>query len=173
MAVGIAGLVLSAASMAMSAMQSSQQQQAQKSLLDAQAEAQGMQAQTQKLASRQKAAYITDEEMRTRSSMMAQAASAGVTLDSESFLGVVQESASMAERDRTNVLLTGRLEEGASLARANMYGYQANVAGDTMWGTTGSLLSGAGSLLSGADKLGFFSGPSTTTDPGETLLRQT
>lgn len=146
-AVGTAGSIIGSISQG--------QQQAQ--MASAQADQARMQGELANLQARSQAAEMLNEQNRLRSKQFAQASAAGVSLDSQSFMAVVASEASRAERDRQQVLRTGRLNQAAGQASASAYSTQGGLSKWAGWFNAGtSAIRGSSTAMGIMDKAGWF-----------------
>ena len=120
------------------------------------ADAKRMQAQLAEDNSRLAAAEKQKEQQRTASSQVVSGAAAGVSLNSASLLDLMDETSSLYEKDRQQLLLTGRLQsEGLNYGAA---GFEASAKrGPSYFGAGATMLNGIGTGTSyfgaGATKL--------------------
>lgn len=140
----------------------------QNALANAQAEQIRMQGEMSELTARSQAAEMLNDQTRLRAKQVAQGAAAGITLDSGSFLSVVASEASKAERDRQQVLRTGRINRAASEVSAAGYEAQGQYSKWGAWINAGTSLLKGGTIAMGiADKAGWFdSKPSGSSSGG-------
>ena len=133
------------------------QGQQQSALASAQADQIRMQGEMSELTARSQAAEMLNDQTRLRAKQVAQASSAGVTLDSGSFLSVVASEASRAERDRQQVLRTGRINKAAAEVSASGYDAQSGYSKWGAWVNAGtSLLRGGSTAMNIASNAGWF-----------------
>ena len=119
------------------------------------ADAKRMQAQLAEDNSRLAAAEKQKEQQRTVSSQAVSGAAAGVSLNSASLLDLMEETSSLYEKDRQQLLLTGRLQ-GAGL-NYGAAGYEASAKqGPSYFAAGATMLNGVGTGLSYGNKAGWF-----------------
>lgn len=166
--VSIGLLALSAVSTAASVAGGFVQANQQSALANAQAEQIRMQGEMSELTARSQAAEMLNDQTRLRAKQVAQGAAAGITLDSGSFLSVVASEASKAERDRQQVLRTGRINRAAADVSAAGYEAQGQYSKWGAWINAGTSLLKGGTIAMGiADKAGWFdSKPSGSSSSG-------
>lgn len=150
-------LALTAVSTVASVVGSFAQANQQSALANAQAEQIRMQGEMSELTARSQAAEMLNDQTRLRAKQVAQGAAAGITLDSGSFLSVVASEASKAERDRQQVLRTGRINRAAAEVSAAGYEAQGQYSKWGAWINAGTSLLKGGTIAMGiADKAGWF-----------------
>lgn len=116
-----------------------------------------IQGELAELNARSEAAEIQNEATRLKGRQIAQASSAGVTLDSGSFMTIVADSANKANADREQVLRAGRLNRAAAEAGASAYSYAGSMKSSASMSKAGStLFSGLDSATKIGEKAGWF-----------------
>lgn len=113
-----------------------------------------LQAQLALENSKMEAASIQKEAQRTASSQIVSGAGAGISLQSQSLLDLMDETASLYEQDRQQVLRTGKLSAAATTYSA---GSLSAKRGGDIWGAAGTLLSGVGTGIKYGSEAGWFS----------------
>lgn len=165
-------LALTVASTAASVVGGFVQANQQSALASAQAEQIRMQGEMSELTARSQAAEMLNDQTRLRAKQVAQGAAAGITLDSGSFLSVVASEASKAERDRQQVLRTGRLNRAAAEVSASGYEAQSQYSKWGPWLNAGtSLLRGGTIAMNIGDKAGWFDSKPSSSSSGWGLDR--
>ena len=119
------------------------------------ADAKKMQAQLAEDNARMAAAEKQKEQQRTASSQVASGAGAGISLNSASLLDLMDETSSLYEKDRQQLLLTGRLQsESLNYGAA---GFEASAKrGPSYFAAGATMLNGIGTGLSYGNKAGWF-----------------
>lgn len=125
--------------------QSSAAKQQQKS-----AELQGMLAEEN---SRMAAASKQKEAARAASSQVVSGAGAGINLQSESLLDIMNETSTLYEADRQQLLRTGALQKAAGAYNASAFDTSST---SSYWKAGGTLLSGLGTGITYGNKAGWF-----------------
>lgn len=135
-------------------LQSAGAQQAQYEYQAAMAEKQGELAELQ---AKQEAAEVTKQEVATKSKQRAQAAAAGLDLSSGSFMDILSETATQAQKEREDILRRGALNRAAYQAEASGYRAASSATSSGKWWKAGStLLTGAAQGVNYADRQGWF-----------------
>lgn len=154
-----AGLALGllAASTAVSTVGALQQASAQQAMYDYQADMANKQGELAELQARQEAAEVTKQEIATKSKQRAQAAAMGVDLSSGSFMDILNETASQAQKEREDILRRGALNKASYQAEASGYSAASSSTSSSKWWKAGStLLGGAAQGIDFADRRGWF-----------------
>lgn len=156
MGLGLAiGLI--AAGTALNTIGSIQQGQAQSDMYSFQADMANKQGELAELQARQQAAEVTKQEIAVKSKQRAQAAAMGVDLSSGSFMDILNETATQAQKERENVLRAGALNRASYLADASGYSMASSSSKIGGWLNAGSsFLTGSGTIMSMGDRAGWF-----------------
>lgn len=119
------------------------------------ADAKRMQAQLAEDNSRIAAAEKQKDQQRMASSQVVSGAGTGISLNSSSLLDLMDETASAYEKDRQQILLSGRLQSESALYSSS--GFEASSKrGPSYFGAAATMLNGVGTGLSYGNKAGWF-----------------
>lgn len=134
-----------------------QQASAQQAMYDYQADMANKQGELAELQARQEAAEVTKQEIATKSKQRAQAAAAGVDLSSGTFMDILNETATQAQKEREDILRRGKLNRASYIAEASGYSAASSSTSSGKWWQAGStLLGGAAQGVDFADRRGWF-----------------
>lgn len=147
--------VVSIVSAGVSAYGIMQQQQVASQQAEREAEAQRMQGQLAEENSRLQAAEKQKEQQRVASSQVVSGSAAGISLQSTSLLDLMDETSSMFEADRQQLLRTGKIQNAAASYSADSYRLGAD-RGPSYFKAGASLLGGVNSGLYYGNKAGWF-----------------
>lgn len=146
-----------AASTAVSTIGQLQQASAQQAMYDYQADMAEKQGELAELQAKQEAAEVMKQEVATKSKQRAQAAAAGIDLSSGSFMDILNETATQAQKEREDILRRGALNRASYQVEAS--GYRAassSTSGSKWWQAGSTLLGGAAQGIDFADRRGWF-----------------
>ena len=134
-----------------------QQAKSQQAMYDYQADMANKQGELAELQARQEAAEVTKQEVATKSKQRAQAAAACLDLSSGSFMDILNETASQAQKEREDILRRGALNKASYQAEASGYSAASSSTSSGSWWKAGStLLGGAAQGVDFADRRGWF-----------------
>ena len=152
----MAALGMMIASTVVSTVGQLQQAKSQQAMYDYQADMANKQGELAELQARQEAAEVTKQEVATKSKQRAQAAAAGLDLSSGSFMDILNETASQAQKEREDILRRGALNKASYQAEASGYSAASSSTSSGSWWKAGStLLGGAAQGVDFADRRGW------------------
>ena len=153
----MAALGMMIASTVVSTVGQLQQAKSQQAMYDYQADMANKQGELAELQARQEAAEVTQQEVATKSKQRAQAAAAGLDLSSGSFMDILNETASLAQKEREDILRRGALNKASYQAEASGYSAaSSSTSGSKWWKAGATLLGGAAQGVDFADRRGWF-----------------
>lgn len=153
----MAALGMMIASTVVSTVGQLQQAKSQQAMYDYQADMANKQGELAELQARQEAAEVTKQEVATKSKQRAQAAAAGLNLSSGSFMDILNETASQAQKEREDILRRGALNKASYQAEASGYSAASSSTSRGSWWKAGAtLLGGAAQGVDFADRRGWF-----------------
>lgn len=132
-----------------------QQQQIASETADREAKAQELQGQLANENARLAAAEKQKEQQRVASSQVVSGSAAGISLNSSSLLDLMDETASMFEADRQQLLRTGKIQNAAAVYSADSYRLGAD-RGPSYFKAGSTLLNGVSTGLTYGNKAGWF-----------------
>ena len=132
-----------------------QQQQIASQQAEREAEAQRLQGQLAEENARLQAAEKQKEQQRVASSQVVSGSAAGISLQSTSLLDLMDETSSMFEADRQQLLRTGKIQNAAATYSADSYKLGAS-RGPSYFKAGATLLKGIGTGMSYGNKAGWF-----------------
>ena len=132
-----------------------QQQQIASEQAEREAEAQRLQGQLAEENARLQAAEKQKEQQRVASSQVVSGSAAGISLQSTSLLDLMDETSSMFEADRQQLLRTGKIQNAAATYSADSYQLGAS-RGPSYSKAGATMLNGIGTSMSYGNKAGRF-----------------
>lgn len=132
-----------------------QQQQIASQQAEREAKAQRLQGQLAEEDARLQAAEKQKEQQRVASSQVVSGSAAGISLQSTSLLDLMEETSSMFEADRQQLLRTGKIQNAAATYSAGSYSLGAS-RGPDYFKAGATLLKGIGTGMSYGNKAGWF-----------------
>lgn len=147
--------IAAVASAAAATYASIQQQQIASEQAEREAKAQRLQGQLAEENARLQAAEKQKEQQRVASSQVVSGSAAGISLQSTSLLDLMEETSSMFEADRQQLLRTGKIQNAAATYSADSYRLGAS-RGPSYFKAGATLLNGIGTGMSYGNKAGWF-----------------